>query len=255
QRLHFFNHNTALMVAHALAVLCVWRALIRGGARWWWLLGLVWGVGLLSKYQMVLSIACNLAWLALATRAAPWREERGDVLRGVLIAGAVAWVVMLPHVIWLVRTGFPTFAYASHSMAAHLSLAARPLDVTGFLGNQIGRCVPAFLLGALLIALDRRSRSELNALADASVPRIDELALPARLLLPIHAIGPFVLMTALSLGAGMDLQMHWGTAFLWLLVPLALTTLAGRRLTQVPMMRIYAGILLVHLLTLAAHAR
>ncbi|MET0291712.1 MAG: glycosyltransferase family 39 protein, partial [Steroidobacteraceae bacterium] len=105
QRLHFFNHNTALMVAHALAVLCVWRALIRGGARWWWLLGLVWGVGMLSKYQMVISIACNLAWLALATRAAPWREERGDVLRGVLIAGAVAWVVMLPHVIWLVRTG------------------------------------------------------------------------------------------------------------------------------------------------------
>ncbi len=77
----------------------------------------------------------------------------------------------------------------------------------------------------------------------------------ARWLLPIHAIGPFVLMSALSAFLGMDLQMHWGTAFLWMAVPLALATRAGRRLTQVPLMRVYAGVLLVHLVTLAVHAR
>lgn len=162
---------------------------------------------------------------------------------------------MLPHVVWLVRMDFPTFGYASHSMAAHLPLAARPLDVAGFLGNQMGRCVPALLMGLLLLAMDRRSRGELDSLADAAAPRNRDLAMPARLLLPVHAIGPFVLMTGLSLFVGVDLQMHWGTAFLWLLVPFALTSPAGRRLTQLPIGRLYAGVLLVHLLTLAAHAR
>ena len=34
QRLHFYNHNTAMLCAHALACLCVWRALVRGGTVW-----------------------------------------------------------------------------------------------------------------------------------------------------------------------------------------------------------------------------
>ena len=70
-----------------------------------------------------------------------------------------------------------------------------------------------------------------------------------------HPVTAFVLMTLLSLALGVDLQMHWGTAFLWLLVPLALGSAAGRRLAQVSLPRVYAGTLLVHLLTLAVHAR
>jgi len=38
-------------------------------------------------------------------------------------------------------------------------------------------------------------------------------------------------------------------------VPLALGSAAGRRLVQVSLPRLYAGTLLVHLLTLALHAR
>ena len=259
QRLHFYNHNTALLVAHALACLCVWRALVRGGTLWWWLLGLVWGAGLLSKYQMVLTIACNLAYLVLATRGSPWREERRDLVRGVLLAGTVAALAILPHVIWLVRNDFPTFGYASHSMAADLPLAARPRDIAAFLGNQVGRCLPALLLGALLLLLERRPRSAVpsaqlaaRALPQGLSPAAGTAA--ARWLLPVHALGPFILMTALSAFLGVDLQMHWGTAFLWLMVPLALGTRAGRRLTQVPLMQVYAGALLVHLLQLAAHS-
>jgi 4-amino-4-deoxy-L-arabinose transferase-like glycosyltransferase len=256
QRLHFYNHNTALLVAHAFACLCVWRALVRGGTLWWWLLGLVWGAGLLSKYQMVVTIACNVAYLAIATRSAPWGEERRDLLRGVLLAGTVAALVILPHVIWLVRNDFPTFGYASHSMAAHLPLSARPNDIAGFLGNQVGRCVPPFLLAVLLLLFERRdSRAkQADAVAPQGLsPAVGTAA--ARWLLPVHALGPFILMTALSGFLGVDLQMHWGTAFLWLAVPLALGTHWGRRLTRLPLMRVYAGTLLVHLVTAAAHAR
>lgn len=255
QRLHFYNHNTAMLVAHAFATLFVWRALVRGGAVWWWLLGVAWGVGLLSKYQMVLGIACNLVYLALATRQAPWRAERRDVVRGLVIAGVVAAAVISPHVVWLVQNDFPSFAYASHSMGADLPLWSRPRDLGAFLGNQVGRTLPAVALGALLLAFDRRPRARLDQLADDAAPPLREQAAAARLLLPIHALGPFVMMAALSAFAGMDLQMHWGTAFLWLLVPAALTTAWGRRLTQVRLSWIYAGVILTHALTLAAHAR
>jgi 4-amino-4-deoxy-L-arabinose transferase-like glycosyltransferase len=254
KRLHFYNHNTALLVAHAAACLCIWRALVRGGSLWWWLLGITWGAGLLSKYQMVLTIACNLAFLVAATRPAPWRAERRDILRGVLLAGCVALAVFSPHIAWLVQNDFPTFAYASHSMAADLSLASRPLELTGLFGNQIGRLSPAIVLGGVLLLLDRRPRAQVDALADAAAPAAREQALAARLLLPINALGPFVLMALLSLFAGVDLQMHWGTAFLWLLVPLALATRAGRRLTQVPLAWVYGGTLAVHALTLATRA-
>ena len=59
-RLHFFNHNTALMVCHAGAAYCVWRCVSSGRLLWWSLLGLCWGAGLLSKYQMLVSIACKI---------------------------------------------------------------------------------------------------------------------------------------------------------------------------------------------------
>ena len=255
QRLHFYNHNTAMLVAHACATFFVWRALVRGGAVWWWLLGIAWGAGMLSKYQMVLSIACSVVYLALATRHGPWAAERRDVLRGVAIAAIVALAVVSPHLVWLVQNDFPTFAYASHSMGADLPLAARPRDLGAFFGNQVGRTLPAIALGALLLAFDRRPRARLDQLADDAAPPLREQAAAARLLLPIHALGPFVLMALLSAFAGMDLQMHWGTAFLWLLVPTALATSWGRRVTQVRLSWLYAGVILTHALTLAIHAR
>jgi len=253
QRLHYYNHNTALMCAQAIACLAAWRALMRGGTAWWLLLGVAWGVGMLSKYQMVIGIACNVAWLAIATNATPWRAERRDVLRGVLLAGAVAALVTLPHVVWLVRNDFPTFGYASHSLAANLPLRARPRNIGAFLGNQVGRCVPALLLALLLIALERRAdpRGDIALASDREV----HASAPGRWFLTVNAVGPFVLMTALSAVAGVDLQMHWGTAYLWMIVPLALATRVGHRLLHVPPIRVYAGVLLVHLLTLAAHAR
>jgi hypothetical protein len=61
-------------------------------------------------------------------------------------------------------------------------------------------------------------------------------------------------MTAMALIGGVDLQMHWGTAFLWLLAPLAMGTRYGRRLAQVPLVRVYAGVAMIHLIILVADA-
>src|SRR5207253_6632643 len=61
-------------------------------ARWLWF-GVLWGVILLTNPVLATFLPFSLAWL--------WcREERRGLLRGVLLAGAVAFVMIAP---WLVR--------------------------------------------------------------------------------------------------------------------------------------------------------
>jgi len=234
-RLYFFNHNTALMVCHAGATYCVWRCISTGRRYWWVLLGLCWGTGMLSKYQMLLSIGCSvgfLGWLAL-------RPE----------CGTIGAALLAPHVAWLVQHDFPTFAYASHSMAADLPFWKRPLGLLGFLANQLWRVLPVFVLALLM---QRRQAAPIDPeLVSEGHP---DRAAAIRGLYLAHAAGPFVLMALLALLAGMELQMHWGTAFLWGLAPLFLLTAKGRRVAALPLPRLFAGFVLVEVLTLAYQA-
>ena len=150
-RLHFYNHNTALLVAHAAALYCVWRCVSTGRTLWWVLLGLCWGAGMLAKYQMLIAIACNVGFLGMLAQRESWRAERIEFLKGIALAGAICIAMLTPHVLWLVRNHFPTFAYASHSMAADLPLWQRPLSIAGFLANQVWRVTPIAALAALLL--------------------------------------------------------------------------------------------------------
>jgi len=250
-RLYYFNHNTALLVAHAGATYCIWRCVSTGRTVWWLLLGLCWGAGMLSKYQMLLSIACNVGFLAWLSTRPGWRSERREFVKGVLLAGTLSAAALAPHVAWLIRHDFPTFAYASHSMAADLPVLMRPVGLLGFLANQVWRVLPVLVLALLMLKLQRGPADATGSLPDEGSA---DRGATIRLLFLTHAVGPFALMAALALFAGMELQMHWGTAFLWALVPLALLTSRGKRFAALPLGSIFTGILLVQALTLAYQA-
>ena len=238
----YYNHNTALMLAHAAATLCIWRCAENLRTSGWVLLGLIWGCGMLSKYQMALTIACNVGYLALLARQPERRGEVREFVKGVLIAGSVCALLLLPHVYWLVSNDFPTFGYASHSMTAGLSAYKRLLNTLEFLGHHIGRAAPMGVMALLLVWLVHlRYRSEAPVTPAVRHARSHE----ALLLLQVHALLPFALMTLLSLLAGVALQIHWGTAYLWLLGPLFMTTAYGRRLTQLPLWLVFAGVVIV----------
>jgi 4-amino-4-deoxy-L-arabinose transferase-like glycosyltransferase len=198
-RMHFYNHNTALLVATAASLPVLWRCVESNAIRWWVLLGLVWGIGMLCKYQMAVTIACNVAFLMTESRAR-LREQA----KGILVAAIVAGFVVLPHIVWLVQNDFPTFTYASKSLAAHAPWSARPGREMNFLADQLLRL--ANLIPVLLaLAWVARGRSAGSVAVPAQSQRF----------LAIHAFGPFAIMTLLSMFFGVDLQMHWGTAFLW----------------------------------------
>jgi hypothetical protein len=209
-------------------------------------------------------------------------------LRGVLLAAATAAMTLAPHVIWLIENHFPSFGYASHSLAAHLSPVERVRNIAGFLASQFLRLLPSILL---LIALDglarRQSRIAHRGSAHARIVSSDSGSAHARIASSssdlrvsrakiiggeptsveltgiaftsesdrdtrrfwlIHAWGPLVLMVLLAALAGVDLQMHWGTAFLWALPIWALTTGMFARTAVVDPRWVYGSAAIVQVL-------
>ena len=224
-RMHFYNHNTALMVAYAVALFALWRAVMHGGTRWWLLLGIAWGVGMLSKYQMALLIGCNLAFL--------W-SMRGlgakRLIRGLLLASIVAAALLAPHVAWLVQNHFPSFGYASTKLAAHLGMYDRMYDALGFLLHQCLRLAPLAILLALLTrrmraAPEQRSQAPLEPAGDAV----------ARRFWAIHAWGPIAGIALLGVLLGAAVENHWGMPTLWTVPCWLLTTARGRRWATAPL--------------------
>ena len=246
----YYNHNTLLMVAHAAATLAIWRCAQGGQTLWWWLLGVAWGLGMLSKYQMALTLCCNIGFLAVLARDPQRRGEVRHWVKGLLLAAAVCAAILVPHLLWLVDNQFPTFAYAGKSVAANQVWLHRPLDILQFVGHHLGRTLAMLAMTLLLLWLGR------GRLARQSVPprRNDDFGREARWLLVMHGLAPFALMALLTLLGGVALQIHWGTAYLWLLAPWYLTTLPGRRLTQLPLPWILAGLLVVQAGTLTQYA-
>lgn len=236
-RMHYYNHNTALMVAYAGALYCCWRVRTTWAVRWWAALGICWGLGILSKYQMAVPIACNLAFL--------WTVRAGrlkSVIAGVCVAGLVAAVILVPHLIWLVNNQFPSFEYAATRLAANLSMLERLDDIFRFLTHQMLRLAPILLFLGLL---KWGSRTDRPAVPEG-VPPVDT---EVRRFFAIHFWGPFVAMVMLCAMFGIDLQSHWGTAFLWVLPLYLLATQFGARLTTTPLSLVFRSMAIVQVLS------
>lgn len=231
-RMHYYNHNTALLVACALSTYGVLRAAQTASITWSLMLGVAWGLGLLSKYQMVLAIACNLVFLAVS--ATLTLRQRFKVA---IIATCSCAILIAPHVVWLIDHHFPSFHYAARFVGAHLPWSHRPADIAGFLADQALRLLPLAVLLAILGRLAGRGMSTIEL---ATVPPAPSP--PARQLLLIHTWGPFVLMTSLSLFFGVDLEAPWGTAFLWMAPLWFLSTSRGRALTRLSDVSILTGV-------------
>ncbi len=223
-RMHYYNHNTALMTAYAASLYALWRAINSRSMHWWLLLGLGWGIGMLSKYQMALLISCNVAFL-WSVRA----QGTARLLKGLALACAVAAAVLAPHLLWLVRNHFPSFDYASVTLSAHLGPADRARDVLYFLLHQLGRIAP---LAVLLAALVWRART--NAPDHTTSTHAGAHLEVARRFWLIHAWGPIAGIVVIGLVLGAAVENHWGMASLWAMPFWILSTERGRRWAAVP---------------------
>jgi 4-amino-4-deoxy-L-arabinose transferase-like glycosyltransferase len=132
-------HPTFLeLAATALAMLAAVRLLARSEPRQWFLLGLWGGIGLESKYTIVVPLAAFLAGCAL------WRRDlllRREAALGALIAIGL----LLPNVIWQITHHWVSLDFAS---SQHAKTASDNPPLT-YVAQQV-----AFLgAGAVLVVL------------------------------------------------------------------------------------------------------
>ena len=210
-RLNYYNHNVVLLLAAVASAACCWRAFEEKRLRWWLALGVVLGLGALSKYQIALT-ALTVVCFWITQRG--WRERVH--VRGLVLAAGVAVLVTLPHVAWLVAYDFAPIRYAMKmSLGINLGPAERVSSAVDWLVDQLlNRSLPAFIL--LALCMRRIARVPARPDAEATGPT-SPLPMPppdpARALLLCWAGVPLICVPALALVFGSELQLQWGTAF------------------------------------------
>jgi 4-amino-4-deoxy-L-arabinose transferase-like glycosyltransferase len=188
-----FNHSLVDLPCFALSALFVYRALVDRRRRWWLAAGAAFGVGVMVKYTILLLGAAMIVFV-LSNREAR-RRAAGP---GPYLALGVAALIVLPHAVWLVASGFPTIAYVAERGRSHASVAGRIVNPLDFLGRQL--LMLEFLLIALLLLV-------------AWPLRIRSLDAPGRFtrqfLLAI-GLGPGLILALVSVVTGMQLRPAWG---------------------------------------------
>jgi 4-amino-4-deoxy-L-arabinose transferase-like glycosyltransferase len=213
-RLNYYNHNTVLMLWVSLSAHCWWMILTTGRTRWWIGLGAAAGMGMLSKYQylLVLVPSAVLIW-----QLKPWRHRQH--LQGLGWALLTATLLWAPHLLWLLQQNLddspiryalqssrPEFLQSSVSAGTRLQSGLWLLDLL------LNRCLPALLLLLCLKALSEPEHTESPT---------NGSPISGNHFLWLWGSLPPICITLLGLLAGMDLQLHWGTAYaIWIVPPL-----------------------------------
>ena len=120
---HLMHTSSIDLLAWALVLLAVVRAL-RRGPRWWWLAGTVVGLDTYDKWLiMMLVVAVVVGLLAVGPRQVL-------VSRDLLGAAVLAVVLALPNVVWQLRHGLPQLAMG-RALAADNATAVRITAIPG----------------------------------------------------------------------------------------------------------------------------
>lgn len=244
-RLYYYNHNIVLLLLVTAAATLCWHAFEQRRLRWWLGLGVVIGLGALTKYQIavtVLSLACFWLW----QRA--WRDPVHR--RGALLAALVALAIFAPHLLWLPAHGFAPIGYAmGSSLGVNLGPGARALNASHWLVDAlVNRCLPAFLL----IGLAARSARRLSAFQPAPSAHEDGPRLhAARSLLVCWGVVPLVFIALTALVFGAELQLQWGTPFLLFVVPCAMEWRPAAFWNRASQRSVWTGFAVVQLLLVA----
>jgi 4-amino-4-deoxy-L-arabinose transferase-like glycosyltransferase len=133
--------DAPLLFCWSVALYAFVRAREPKGERWWWLVGIASGFGLLSKYAMAYWMISALLFLAI------YRAERRHLPR-FGVAMLLALLIYSPNYIWNWQHGFVSYHHTEANAALRGPLF-HPDKFLTFLGSQFGVFGP-ILFGALI---------------------------------------------------------------------------------------------------------
>jgi len=187
-----FNVNVCLMPFWALTVLYLWKGYKDNKIIDWLLVGLFAGLGFLSKYLFIyLGMAMDIFLIYMIYK------KKIDFK--CLISIVSFFVVILPHLIWLIENNYITITYGLHRTGSEdlnvLNHIEYPLI---FLGKQIGILIPFFLM---LLFLNNKIKTKFNFKDNKLL-----------FLLTINIV-PIALIFLTSMIMGVKIRTMWMTPF------------------------------------------
>lgn len=125
-----------------LSLYFLYKVSEKGNRGWWYLLGIAVGLGLLSKYTMVLFFPCALLFLLLSNKNRRWLKRKEPYL-----ALVIALFIFTPVIVWNYQHGWVSF---TKQLVHGLGRKGFPLRNLGdYLGSQAGIISPFLFLGLL----------------------------------------------------------------------------------------------------------
>jgi 4-amino-4-deoxy-L-arabinose transferase-like glycosyltransferase len=128
--------DTPLLLFWSIALFCGAKIAAGGSMRWWYLWGVALGLGLVSKYNMILIVPCQGLFLLLSPghrrqllRKEPW------------LAGVLGLLIFSPVILWNWQHDWISFAFQLHhgfDAREHSALA----KLLAFTGAQAGVITP-----------------------------------------------------------------------------------------------------------------
>ena len=115
----FFSMNAFDLLFWLLCMHIVVRLLQSGDTRWWLLLAVVAGVGMLNKYSVAFCVIGLITGVALTPSRHLMRSGR------LVVGGGLAALLFLPHLWWEAANGFPTSEFIRNA-TAHKIVAMSP---------------------------------------------------------------------------------------------------------------------------------
>ena len=188
-----FNVNVAQLPFWALSVYYTWRCLKYDKLVDFLFLGLFVVLGFLSKYLFIyLILGIKLVFVYFI------RKGKKIKFSHYFIAGPIALLILLPHLIWLIENDYSTITYAfqrTGGVGAFIDHLFYPLV---FLSKQIGILVPFLLMIFFLI---KKIKIKINFKDDKFIFLILTVVTPILL----------ILLTSMILGA--KIRTMWMTPF------------------------------------------
>ena len=187
-----FNVNVCQLPFWALSVFYCWRGFENNKDIDWLLFGLFAALGILSKYLFIyLLVSMDIFFIYLIIKK--------KLNFRCLISLISFFVVLAPHLIWLIDNNYVTFNYAFHRTGLEqVSLSDHFLNPIIFLGKQFGLLIPFFAMAFLLVF---KFKKKLN-LRDKKL-----------LFLLTITIAPILLMLFTSFLTGAKIRTMWMTPF------------------------------------------
>ncbi|MBV9217507.1 MAG: glycosyltransferase family 39 protein [Acidobacteria bacterium] len=204
------SHNTLLATVVAFSCWFAYEALAKGEWKWWLLLGVSLGLGMLTKYDMGIWAVCLLLLVLFS------REGRSQLRRPKpYLSALTAVMIMSPNLVWLAQHQFAPFRYAGNRMLVMEGAIGYLTGPLVFLTDQIIWVLCPVVMLAPMLALRNRERS------------VDEKSGFESQFLGWFTLGPLVIFVIIAIVSASRLRPLWEYPFLSL-VPLWLM-LAFRR--------------------------